>query len=1846
MSFPESSKVTKRIDDWKLRLIDLTKRNKAIYFQPTKTSHLRIISPDIETTYNRLVTKGRSSEIQQPPQTKPGEAPPVPRAPKVSEITLAWSDPNISEKVLRNLSRRSQSEYTERGIRVLYVTFGQLRWAEKENPQEIISPLLLSPVELTRESPREPFQIKIPPVEDLVLVNPALRLKLKYEHGLELPPLPEDEEQTPLTYLSAVQKQVEELGWKVEPTLHMGIFSFSKLAIYQDLTDNFTQVKEHQVIKALAGVPVEGLIQSGLPKVEDLDLILDPDKMYQILDADSSQQLCIQYSLRGQSFVMQGPPGTGKSQTIANIISEYIADGRSVLFVSEKMAALEVVYNRLREKDLDEYCLELHSTKANKREVINELSRSLTEHLKSGRGMSEEQIDILRQRRSQLNTYAESLHQKKQPSNLSAYDLLNKYAELNSTPYINSSDTNFSTLDQLTIFRQEELIRQLQNAWIVVEEGVLFPWRGCNVKTYTVDVRGEWLNTLTSLINSANRLRVDAYDYCMKLGLSNPRVLEEYDAIQKLANIIDATPYPPPSWFTTADLTKLQLEAETLSKAWSEYWGIRTELDRKYDSRFRAIPKGTADGVIDAWAKTNELLRPNLKGDGGLLRNFDNLSKFLEQTTRDSEVWSELIERLAEILGLPTEPKSINIATRIYAVAKLAEAENKPERAWFDKSNLDQAQIFLTQLKTQHKRREELKASLIAYREEFLSLDHASLITYFKGSGSSLLRYLTPSYYRIRSEVSRTTIRGEVPSTILQDLTYAIELKALMKTIASQREEARNKLGSYSREGDPDFEAAEEAMRNAGEALRLIGSQRAPKLLRDNLCAGTKPAEILLGYSQSLGDSLRRWRTTSKPLRHLFPKKLPGDERRFKDLPLDELKNWASDLSRRLNTLREATRPALIAALNEPPNTLNRLVSDLRKSESLQDFELEEAKLSPQRTETFGRLYQGISTDWQKAIGGINWTRDILKALSKNPPGELITIVTNPSIIKPKLDTERCLREIYRLIDELNSRFSSPLWVAGSRSLTVDDVQNVSGNLARRIDDLQAWVDFNNTYARLIEEGLGILVEGLVEKQFKRVQLVDLYRKSIYGGLLNHSLEEDPTLRAFRASNMDQAIEEFRSLDSALIEEASTKVIQAANAKKPQGVFVEAPDSEISILLREASKKRKQMPLRQLLSRIPNLVRRLKPCFLMSPISVSQFILPDKLHFDLVVFDEASQIFTEDAVGSIYRGDTLIVAGDNKQLPPTPFFQYIADSDSDWDEETGDIGVYESVLDECMGMGLPVSMLRWHYRSKHDSLIVFSNKEFYDNRLVLFPSALQKAAGLGIEFNYVQDGVYDRGGVRNNPREAEVVADLVFRHFSEHPDKSLGVMTFSISQMNTVKDEIESRFAEKPGYDKFIQEDRLRGFFVKNLENVQGDERDVMIIDVGYGPDKSGAMTMNFGPLNSQGGERRLNVAITRAREKVILVSSIKSGDIDLSSTKSLGVRCLHDYLAYAELASLPEQERSEETPRSEIEGDVFDTIRSLGYIAVPQVGESTLRVDIGVKTRENPDRFILGILLDGEGYRSTATARDRDRLREQVLEGMEWNLHRIWSPEWVQRRDTEVERLAEAIKDAEMGRRRPTPISRTKQKKRGLEQEKVIERKGNQLPGSEPYRKAALIPAHTFNNVPSAQRELYLDLYRLEVRNLLPKIVHSEGPIHVEYAFSRLNRAVSLKPAPAKFHKMYNRVIDELALKGRFEKRGDYLWSNMAKDVKVRVPVDGPEGEVRPIEYIPPDEIDAAILHVLNHSIGLSGESLLLGTANVFKIRQTQKTMGILEKQLDKLIEGKKILQVGDILSIAGASF
>jgi very-short-patch-repair endonuclease len=614
---------------------------------------------------------------------------------------------------------------------------------------------------------------------------------------------------------------------------------------------------------------------------------------------------------------------------------------------------------------------------------------------------------------------------------------------------------------------------------------------------------------------------------------------------------------------------------------------------------------------------------------------------------------------------------------------------------------------------------------------------------------------------------------------------------------------------------------------------------------------------------------------------------------------------------------------------------------------------------------------------------------------------------------------------------------------------------------------------------------------------------------------------------------------------------------------------------------------------------------------MMSPISVSQFLIPGGLHFDLVVFDEASQIYTEDAIGSIYRGDQFVVAGDPKQLPPTPFFQYVLADEFDWDEELYDFGLFDSVLDECMSIGLPVQMLKWHYRSKHESLIGFSNENYYDSRLIIFPSSQTEIDELGVEFVYVKDGVYNRGSTRDNSVEAEAVTDIVFKQFEKHPEKTVGVVTFSIAQMNKIQDSIEQRLKDRPDFEKFFIEDRLNGFFVKNLENVQGDERDVMIFSVGYGYDEEGRITMNFGPLNKSGGERRLNVAITRAKEKIILVSSIHHDSINLDNTKSQGVHSLHRYLRYAEKPpKIPESGEKVDWLGLDMEHEVALEIEKMGYKAIPRVGLGSFRVDLGVLAPNDPDHFILGILFDGDNYRAAKTTRDRDRLREQILSNHGWRIHKIWSPDWVQQRSTEVKRLETALEKGTQKLKTPANYQFAQVNTLTVSKNQVQERPSNELPQIEPYILAELKPRRLFNLSRIKNRDKYIDQYRSEARRLVPQLVRVEAPVHIEYAYNRINKILRIRGTTA-LKETFNDEVKKLGKKIRI--RGDYLWRIDDDRVTVRAPVKDKPDTSRPIQYIPFEEAYEAMLLVDRHSMGLSEQSLIVETAHLLGFKKVR---------------------------------
>ncbi len=460
-----------------------------------------------------------------------------------------------------------------------------------------------------------------------------------------------------------------------------------------------------------------------------------------------------------------------------------------------------------------------------------------------------------------------------------------------------------------------------------------------------------------------------------------------------------------------------------------------------------------------------------------------------------------------------------------------------------------------------------------------------------------------------------------------------------------------------------------------------------------------------------------------------------------------------------------------------------------------------------------------------------------------------------------------------------------------------------------------------------------------------------------------------------------------------------------------QGIVVGA-DSELGLLRRELQKKTRHTPVRQLIRGLPTLLPRLKPCLLMSPLSVAQYLDASHAQFDVVVFDEASQIPVWDAVGAIARGRQLIVVGDTKQLPPTNFFNRSTDADEGSGDD-GQVEDLESILDECLGAGMNRQRLQWHYRSRHESLITFSNVTYYDSQLITFPSPVTDDVAVAIEH---VSGVYDRGGSRTNRAEAEAIVNGIERHYLDATRQhlTLGVVTFNQPQQSLIESLLDSRRRANASLDKAISAQIREPLFIKNLENVQGDERDVIFFSITYGPDAAGKMTMNFGPLNSEGGQRRLNVAVSRARERVAIYSALRPEQIDLSRVRAAGVRDLKHYLEFALKGPRALLEQSIPTgrePDSPFETQVIRVLRDHGWVVHPQVGCSGYRIDIGVVDPRAPGRYLIGIECDGRTYHSGATARDRDRLRQVVLEGLGWTLHRIWSTDWWLNSAAEVKR-------------------------------------------------------------------------------------------------------------------------------------------------------------------------------------------------------------------------------------------
>lgn len=778
--------------------------------------------------------------------------------------------------------------------------------------------------------------------------------------------------------------------------------------------------------------------------------------------------------------------------------------------------------------------------------------------------------------------------------------------------------------------------------------------------------------------------------------------------------------------------------------------------------------------------------------------------------------------------------------------------------------------------------------------------------------------------------------------------------------------------------------------------------------------------------------------------------------------------------------------------------------------------------------------------------------------------------------------------------------------------------------------------------------GLQPLLLALFAEQLPPAALQAAFEFSFGQDWLDAVLASEPELGRFRGLDHERAIQKFRLLDREMMALAGKVARARLSAQLPQQRATSVASSELGILQREIIKKSRHLPVRQLLLRIPNLLPRLVPCLLMSPLSVAQFLSAGFPIADLVVFDEASQIPVWDAVGALGRGHSAVIVGDSKQLPPTAFFQRADAGDDDEPRDDSVVEELESVLDECNAAGLERLYLRWHYRSRHESLIAFSNHHYYDNRLLTFPSPDATREHRGVQLRYVP-GIYDRAKSQQNLIEAEaLVAEVCARLMDpERSRQSLGIVTFSSSQQHLIEDLLDRERSKEPGLDRFFTNDQP--VFVKNLENVQGDERDVMLFSIGYGPDAAGKVWVNFGPLNQRGGERRLNVAITRARQELLVFTSMRPEQIDLRRVNSLGARHLLTFLDYAARGPQAIAEAIALDPNRGVESPfervVRDALVQRGYELHEQVGCSGYRIDLAVVDPRAPGRYLLGIECDGATYHAAATARDRDRLRQSVLEGLGWKLVRIWSTDWWQDQQSELQRVEAAIQQA---LQQPLPVPRVEPVVAAAPAVVVVEAEATEpvaAPAAEsPAAEAAPapeLPRYEALSLPVAgdAEAFHSPASNRRLRAQCDQVLAREAPIAFELLCRRLLPAWGIG-------RITDRVRDRVraVLPGDARRDDDdVLWAagqDPAGFATFRVPAEGDDAAARDAEHLPIAEIANAMAWLLTQHGGLGTDDLLRLAARLFGISRLgssvraamRRGLELLASQGRGVVEGEQV--------------
>lgn len=1308
---------TLQLTNLRNRLIDLSQRNNLLNYRDTQKT-VRIIKQDIPSLYEKLIEEESSltllpendvlsvsessSEVLEQIQSKD-----IDDSHLILETQHTTSD---LRKRLHQLQAKSKTAIEEQGYSILYLALGFIQWSEQKDAECAKAPLLLIPVELTRQNVKSNYTISW--TGDEPIVSPSLMMKCK-QFNLALPEY--STRKSFQSFISEVSEVLNRLEWGYIPEATLDLFSFKKLLMFNDLdTETWSEEQRENPILQSIFNPSEAPPTGSLPDRENMDEWLKSNDTYTILDADSSQLEVIEAAKRGMNLVVEGPPGTGKSQTIVNLIAELLAMEKTVLFVSEKMAALDVVKRRLDASGLSSFCLELHSQKVRKRAFLKELEQSV-HHTPAKDCYNENDIAYTDTLKTEINEYCKSLSGKIGNSGYSTYDLIG-LRELY-VPYskIQVYDT-VSIPDVLDISYPVHLktMEVLKNIVLILEDVV--PGTG-NLTSYP------WLGTHPKPILPPEQRKIDS-------------LLSEYiNLSEKLESIWDTEALPFPK-------TYLDLLAYT-AVLWAHLQGIKLDSD-----------------VVTS----------------PLWDNSARVSDFIADV--------EILEKNHRTLRSLFTQEIISSSPRNY-IGQLEDYVDATDGWKAESSN-------------------------------------------YKSFKANIGRH----YYGDISD----------DKTLLKHLKYVEIFQNSLHTF-------KNKHTLYIPLYRQVFAETEINLQKVRDYTNYIFALR-------NACfginAGTELQNLL--------------RTVYGGRDHL---------------------SWG----------KEAIQIS---------SCLQNLRDDL--------------------TERLGISQEILSADLERFTAYVRKWKDSIAALGK--------------------------------------------W---SRFLTLTD-------------------QCQETPAKNL---LPLIFEGTIATEM----IVPTYVANYTDLLLAEAYKTHPGLATFSPLTHERTITEFIKSDENVISSNAARVRTILEKRIPNIDNGANGDHELSVLLGEFSRKSGHMSVRTLMREAGGFIQKIKPCFMMSPLSVAQYLDKSAVKFDVVIFDEASQVKPEDAFSALLRGKQLIVMGDSNQLPPTSFFDNII-YDEERDDVVAEIQDMESLLHLCKKV-YPIKRLRWHYRSQHESLIAFSNQEFYDGTLQVFPSPKHRVSAFGLEYVHLRNTEYGRGTTRVNLGEAQAIAQAVITHYREHPEKTLGVATFSMKQQEAILLEIETLLRENPDIEYTMYRNISEPFFVKNIETLQGDERDVIFISIGYGYDENHTLTQSFGPLNLPEGYRRLNVLITRARERCVLYANFRGSDIHVTEHTPTGVKALSRLLTYAETRKLPSS--AEETPGTK---DYFtealsNFLRENNYETDLQVGCAGFRVDIGVVNPEKPTEYLAGIVCDGDNYCSSTIARDRDRLRPVQLKKLGWNIIHVWSSAW-----------------------------------------------------------------------------------------------------------------------------------------------------------------------------------------------------------------------------------------------------